>query len=489
MADKPRVIPSIKQKALSINLDPTIYGTFAEIGAGQEVARNFFTVGGASGTIAKSMSAYDMAFSDSIYGPEEDGRYVSESRLLKMLEREYKLMETRLKGEKYENCRFFAFANTLTTLNYARTNDPHGWIGLRFQLHKNAEPNDIILHVRPHDNNAILQQKVIGEIGVNLIYGCYYYSDDPETIVKSLQDQLSTNHIEIDMIRLSGPDYKDLDNRLLSLILVRKGFTNATIFGPNRNSLQPKDFLYKKEILMLRGRFRPVTLVNEDMLNSGLKQFEKESYINPSKIVVLSEMTLNSLDSGEEDQSRKDFVDRADILCTLGHHVMVSNYQEHHKLTEYLTQNCRVNHVGIVIGVLNLLNIYGLKGDVDKSKEVMAAFGQLFSNNVKMYAYPYQRDKNGEIITASNLKTTPKLELLHQYFLENNYIEDLSEYNEANLQIFSDDIIAQIKAGESDWENKVPANVAELIKRNCLFNYPCEYIPPSKDFSVKEVQK
>lgn len=485
MPDKPREVLTIKQKALSINLDPTIYGTIAEIGAGQEVARHFFRVGGASGTIAKSMSAYDMAFSDSIYGTEEDGRYVSESRVIKMLDREYRLLETRLKGEKYENSRFFAFANTITTLNYSRTNDPHGWIGLRFQLHKNSEPNDIILHVRPHDNNTILQQQVIGEIGVNLIYGCYNYSDDPETIVKSLQDHLSTSHIEIDMIRVNGPDYKDLDNRLLSLILVRKGFTHATIFGPNKGSIQPKDFLYKKDVLVLRGRFRPVTLVNEDMLISGLEQFKNGPTVNKENLVVLSEMTLNSLDTGEEDQSRKDFVDRADILCTLGHHVMVSNYQEHHKLASYLTR-CRVNNIGIVIGVLNLLKIYGLMSDKDTSKEVMSAFGQLFSENVKMYAYPYQRYKNGEIITAENLKTSPLLELLHQHFLKNGFIEDLKDFNEDHLQIFSDEIIAQIKAGKDGWEDKVPPNVAELIKRNCLFNYPCEYIPEKKDFSVEK---
>jgi hypothetical protein len=485
MADKPRTVYSVKQKALSINLDPTIYGTFAEIGAGQEVARNFFRVGGSSGTIAKSMSAYDMAFSDSIYGPEPDGRYVSESRLVKMLEREYKLMETRLTGEKYENCRFFAFANTLTTLNFSRTNEPHGWIGLRFQLHKNSEPNDIILHVRPYDNNTMLQQNVIGELGVNLIYGSYNYSDDPETIVKSLLDNLSTNQIEIDMVRITGPDYKNVDNRLLSLILVRKGFTNATIFGPNKEMLQPKDFLYKKDILILRGRFRPVTLVNEDMLVNGLKEFKKEFDCCDDKLIVLSEMTLSNLDSGEEDQSRKDFVDRAEILCSLGHHVMVSNYQEHYKLANYLT-SCRAKNIGIVIGVLNLLKIYGLIKGTDNSKEVLNSFGQLFANNVKMYAYPYQHKENGEIITAKNLKTSPQMENLHRHFLVNGLIKDIEEFNETNLQIFSDDIIDQIKAGENGWESKVPANVAELVKRNCLFNYPCEYIPEKKDFSVKK---
>ncbi|MCB0510285.1 MAG: hypothetical protein KDC82_05945, partial [Bacteroidetes bacterium] len=293
MSDKREILP-INKKALTVNLEPSIYGTLAEIGAGQEVARNFFRVGAASGTIAKSMSAYDMAFSDNIYGVEEDGRYVSESRLLKMLDHEYELLTERLKGEKYDNCRFFAFANTVTTLNYARTNQPHGWVGMRFQLTPNGEPNDIILHVRVYDNNAILQQRVLGEIGVNLIYGAFYYSDDPETIVRSLQDNLSTNHLEVDMIRISGPAFANLDNRLLGMLLVKMGFTNATIFGPNKMMYQPKDFLYKKNVLVMRGRFRPVTLVNQDMLTNGIKSFTQDG-VPEEEITVLSEMTLNTL--------------------------------------------------------------------------------------------------------------------------------------------------------------------------------------------------
>ena len=248
MAEQREIVP-IKKKALTVNLDSAIYGTLAEIGAGQEVARNFFRVGAASGTIAKSMSAYDMAFSDNIYGEEADGRYVSESRLLKMLDHEYALLTERLVGEKFENSKFFAFANTVTTLNYTRTNQPHGWVGLRFQLAPNRPPNDIILHVRVYDNNAILQQRVLGEIGVNLIYGAFYHADNAETLVKSLQDNLSTHHLEVDMIRISGPDFEDVDNRLLGMLLVKMGFTNATIFGPKGMMYQAKDFLYKKNVL------------------------------------------------------------------------------------------------------------------------------------------------------------------------------------------------------------------------------------------------
>ncbi|MEJ6695422.1 MAG: hypothetical protein QNK51_06315 [Chitinophagales bacterium] len=479
---KNREILPIKKKALTINLDAAIYGTLAEIGAGQEVARNFFRVGAASGTIAKSMSAYDMAFSDNIYGEEEDGRYVSESRLMKMLDHEYSLLTERLVGEKSENSKFFAFANTVTTLNYERTNQPHGWVGLRFQTEPNGAPNDIIFHIRVHDNNAILQQRVLGEIGVNLIYGAYYHQDDAETLVKSLQDNLSTNHLEVDMIRISGPSFSDVDNRLLGMLLVKMGFTNATIFGPNRMMYQAKDFLYKKNIMVMRGRFRPMTLVNEDMLENGKKSFVQDG-VDENDFTVLSEMTLSNLYKGAEDQSRKDFLDRAEILCSLGHNVMVSNFHEHHKLVEYLSE-CKTKKIGIVIGVLNLLKIYGLSNNEDHSKKVLNSFGQLFAHDVTMYAYPYQRYKNGEIISAKNLKTYPEIEHLHQHFLSNGYIKDICEFDEDKLQIFSDEIIQQIKAGQNDWVDKVPEKVAFLIKKNCLFDYPCEWVPPSKDFSL-----
>tara|TARA_B110000483_G_scaffold26049_1_gene31057 strand:+ start:5532 stop:6980 length:1449 start_codon:yes stop_codon:yes gene_type:complete len=479
---KNREILPIKKKALTINLDAAIYGTLAEIGAGQEVARNFFRVGAASGTIAKSMSAYDMEFSDNIYGEEEDGRYVSESRLMKMLDHEYSLLTERLVGEKSENSKFFAFANTVTTLNYERTNQPHGWVGLRFQTEPNGAPNDIIFHIRVHDNNAILQQRVLGEIGVNLIYGAYYHQDDAETLVKSLQDNLSTNHLEVDMIRISGPSFSDVDNRLLGMLLVKMGFTNATIFGPNRMMYQAKDFLYKKNIMVMRGRFRPMTLVNEDMLENGKKSFVQDG-VDENDFTVLSEMTLSNLYKGAEDQSRKDFLDRAEILCSLGHNVMVSNFHEHHKLVEYLSE-CKTKKIGIVIGVLNLLKIYGLSNNEDHSKKVLNSFGQLFAHDVTMYAYPYQRYKNGEIISAKNLKTYPEIEHLHQHFLSNGYIKDICEFDEDKLQIFSDEIIQQIKAGQDDWVDKVPEKVAFLIKKNCLFDYPCEWVPPSKDFSL-----
>jgi hypothetical protein len=295
-----------KQKALRINLDRRIYGSFAEIGAGQDVAANFFKSGGASGTIAKTISAYDMAFSDAIYGEEESGRYVVEARLTKMLTREYKLLNVRLTEMASERT-FFAFADTVSALNYQKNNDPHGWIGLRFQLQPNGAHNDVIIHVRMKDNDNVLQQQALGVIGVNLLFGCFYYHEQPEILLQSLMDDLSSDRIEIDMIRFSGPDFKDVDNRLMSLHLVKNGFTNAALFGPDGNVMQPSEAFYKKHIVAVRGRFRPVTNVSLDMIKKGLKQFESEADVDDDKVVLLAELTLKNLQGGGEQINERDF--------------------------------------------------------------------------------------------------------------------------------------------------------------------------------------
>src|SRR5690606_14043024 len=262
-----REILETKRKALKINLDPLIYGTFAEIGAGQEVARNFFTAGAASGTVAKTMSAYDMAFSNAIYGAEENGRYVSRSRLKKMLEHEYDLLTERLRGEKYEGKTFFAFADTVATLNYSKTNEAHGWIGLRFQLTPGGEYNDIIFHVRLLDSDSSIQQNVLGILGVNLVYAAYYYNHDVQLLVESLADNLSFGSVEIDMISLRGPAFKHTNDRLVNLYLIEKGFSSAAIFDPNGNVTQAKDLLYKKDIMILRTKYLQKSIPNFDLFN------------------------------------------------------------------------------------------------------------------------------------------------------------------------------------------------------------------------------
>ena len=463
---------SIKRKALKINLEPSVYGTFAEIGAGQEVVRAFFQVGGASGTVAKSMSAYDMAFSDSIYGEEESGRYVSESRVKKMLDHEYNLLEQRLIGEKYEHRRFFAFADTCATLNFLKNNDPHCWLGLRFQLVPRGPVNEVIVHIRLKEKDALLQQRTIGGIGVNLIYACYWYADNMDGFIESLMDNLTTDQVEIDMIRLKGDDFTSVDNRLLALMLVKKGFTSGTIFGPDKEVYQPKDILYKKNVLCLRGRFRPVTKVSEDMFHCGLESFKKQFPCEDSQLLAISELTINTLgsDAGFDD---KDFLDRTDILCNLGHTVMVSNCQKHDKLLAYL-RRCRPKNIGLVLGVMNLMDLLNEDKYEDPLGEILNYFGEIFQSNTKMFIYPYKPTVESDIITLQNFPISDSLKPLFDYLKSSGFMLDLDGYHKELLSIFSNDVIQQLKKGETGWEEYVPPLVADFIKANCLFDYPCE---------------
>lgn len=471
-----REILSIKRKALRINLDESIYGTFAEIGAGQEVVRNFFQVGGASGTVAKAMSAYDMTFSDAIYGTEGSGRYVSEQRLCKMLDHEFELLIQRLYDEKYSRKRFFVFANTCTTLNYQKTNDPHGWMGVRFQLQPHGEPNEVMIHVRLKGVDSLYQQRTIGGVGTNLLFACFWYFDQPDDFIDSLLDNLSTDQVEIDMIRVKGPGFKDVDNRLLALKLVRKKFTDGTIFGANKEVYQPKDILYKKDILCLRGRFRPVTKVNQDMMKCGLEYY-KTQVKDESNIIVLSEITLNNLtDDGQFEN--KDFLDRADILCKLGHTVMVSNCHKHDVLVNYLDR-CRPNSIGIILGILNIVELFNEKYYNNAAGELLHYFGEIFMRNTKMLVYPYQPDKDQPVIATNNLRVPDSLFQLFKHLRNNGFLVDLKGYDKSVLQIFSPRVIAMIKSGEPGWEEMVPESVADIVKEKCLFEYPCE-VPTAK---------
>jgi hypothetical protein len=466
-----REILSIKRKALRINLDEAIYGTFAEIGAGQEVVRNFFQVGGASGTVAKAMSAYDMTFSDAIYGGDSSGRYVSKARLRRMLDHEFALLEKRLTDEKYDKKKFFVFSNTCTTLNYYKTNDPHGWMGVRFQLRPDEEPNEVVIHARLKGTDSLYQQRVIGGVGTNLLFACYWYYDQMDDFIDSLLDNLSTDQVEIDMIRVKGPAFEKVDNRLLALKLVRKSFTDGTIFGADKEVYQPKDILYKKDILCLRGRFRPVTKVNEDMLKCGLDYFNTQVK-HPDNVIVLSEITLNNL-TGDSDFDNKDFLDRADILCSLGQPVMISNCHKHDMLVNYLDR-CKPQSIGIILGILNIVELFNEKYYHNAAGELLHYFGEIFMRNTKMLVYPYQPERGKPVITTENLRVPESLDFLFKHLKNNGFLVDLKGYDENVLQIFSPKVIQMIKAGEAGWEEMVPDTVADIIKENCLFDYPCE---------------
>ena len=456
------------QKALQINLDPAKYGTFAEIGAGQEVARWFFRVGGAAGTIAKSMSAYDMVVSDAIYGPAE--RYVSRARLQTMLEYEFKLQWDRLSAKRGDTTKFFVFADTVAARGYRTRDDCHGWMGIRFQTEPRAEPSQIIIHVRMLDTENLQQQEALGIMGVNLVHGAMYHFHDPVTLIKSLLDNLTIQRVEVDMIKFSGAAFGHLDNRLMSLLLVEYGLANSAMFTADGEVVQAAEVLYKKPILVERGSFRPVTRTTIDMLNCAQAQFVQEPGVQGAPVVVLMEMTMRNLTT-EAGIDHKDFLDRVDILCRLGKSVLISNYGEYYRLAQYLFRYTK-EMIGIVMGVPTLRELFDEKYYADLEGGILESFGRLFKNALKLYVYPYQDPTSGAIITANNLRVAPHLQHLYAYLLENHSIQAIKDYNEICLPIFSRDVLAMIKSGDSGWEIMVPPQVAAIIKERKLLGYP-----------------
>jgi hypothetical protein len=464
-----RIVLSTGQKALKINLNENIYGTFAEIGAGQEVVRHFFRAGGASGTVAKTMSAYDKDFSDAIYGREIDGRYVTEARLRKMIEHEYNLIEQRLSRDKFPNKCYFAFSNTVATINFTKKFKGHGWMGIRFQLAPDQEPNDVIFHIRMKEEEAHLQQETIGVMGVNLIYGCFHIRNKPEELLRSLYDNIAHYKVEIDMVHFEGPEFKNVDNRLMSLQLIKNGMTDAVIFGPEGKNILPAALLYKKNILALRGSFRPATKVNIDMIKKGYGYFVDERKVDHENLVVLFEITLNNLKAeGEIDE--QDFLDRAEILCSLGQTVLISNHQQYYKLVEYFTRYTD-ERMGLIMGVTNLKELFAEKYYRELKGGILEAFGILYSSDLKLYVYPSQPTEDAALETSQSVKIHPRLQPLFDYLMFNKRIIDIENYDPEILQIFSRDVLRKIRKGEEDWDKALPAYVDNIIRDKQLFGY------------------
>ncbi|QBQ39771.1 nicotinamide mononucleotide adenylyltransferase [Sphingobacterium psychroaquaticum] len=429
-----REIFETKRKALKINLNPDIYGTFAEIGAGQEVARNFFEAGAASGTIAKSISAYDMAFSDAIYGEEESGRYVSRTRLTKMLEHEFNLLTERLHTEKYDSKKFFAFADTVTTLNFTKTNEPHGWIGIRFQHEVDGPINEIVIHVRLLDSDSRLQSKVLGILGVNLIFAAYYYAENPQVMIESLVDNLSVGSVEIDLVKVSGPVFESANERLLNLYLIAKGFAKAAIFRPDGKAAQIKDYLYKKNIIILRTKYRQKSNPNFDLFNLAVDQFRKNTGALPENTVVLIEVLMGNILDEEQpitDDDLNYFAQRAEYLCSTGNNIMVSNFRRNNHLAEFI-KSFKPQHIGIATNVSNLKNIFN-SDNYNKEQytnELLSYISGMFSKDVKLYAYPYLDRKTNTIITTKNMPVSDEAQHLFDFLIQNSYIVDIENYDE-----------------------------------------------------------
>lgn len=465
--------PSLKQKALRINLNDHIYGTFAEIGAGQETVRQFFRAGGGSGTIAKAMSAYDKDFSDSIYGYEKDGRYVTEARLNRMLDHEVNLIEDRISREKHPDKIFFTYANTVATIDFAKRYKGHGWVGIRYQIEPYQDYNDIILHLRFKENDARLQQETLGILGTNLIYGAFYKYNEPKKLLRYLYDHLDQDQLEIDTINFSGPLFENVDNRLISLQLVKNGMTDAVMFAPDGNNILPARVLYKKNILALRGSFRPVTKVNMDMYERSFEMFKKENRVNPDKIEVIFEITLSNLRAeGEIDE--QDFMDRAKLLCSQGQTVLISNFKEYYKLVEYFSQYSK-NRMGLAMGVNNLVEIFDEKYYRHLSGGILEAFGKLFFKDLRVYLYPMQNE-DGSITNSENLKVHPRMKELYKFFKYNGKVVDITNFNPNYLNIFSRTVLKMIANGTEGWQDLLPKNVSEIIKKHSLFGCETEEI-------------
>lgn len=475
------------QKALQVNLDAKKYGTFAEIGAGQEVARWFFHVGGASGTVAKTISAYDMAVSDAIYGTAN--RYVSRQRLQAMLDYEFDLLLQRLNKTRGDKCTFFAFADTVTTRSFSHQQEGHGWLGVKFQIEPRDEPSSIIIHVRMMEVDNVRQQEAVGIAGVNLIHGAFYLHETPEKLIASLMNNLTRKRLEVDMIKFSGPCFAELDNRLMSLQLVQQHLSDAAMFTTDGEVVIPGEVLYKKAVLVERGSFRPITKTTLDILERAREQFLQEPQMKGEDPVILLEMTLHSV-LEDSTLAHKDFLDRVDLLSTLGKTVLISNFGRYYRLVEYLSRYTQKMQ-GIALGIPSLRGIFDEKFYADLAGGLLESLGRLFKSSTKLYVYPFRdpmpgkiadiapnqteiwirEAATGQIVTTENLQVAPHLRHLYAHLIENNYINSIENYNPDYLSLFPPFVLSKMQSGDASWENDVPPEIVELIKRGKMFGW------------------
>src|SRR5690349_14821277 len=454
------------EKALRINLDAARYGTFAEVGAGQEVARRFFRVGGAAGTVAKTMSAYDMTFSDAIYGPAN--RYVSRLRLQKMLDHEYDLLIERLDRKFGVEKTFFVFADTVAARSFKERNESHGWLGVQFQSEPRGQPSQIIIHVRLLDEANVDQQEALGVIGVNLLHGAFYCRQ-PERLISSLQENLAPGRIGVDMIKFSGPRFQSVDNRLMSLQLVSQGLTDAVMFKADGETVQPAEVFYKKAILVERGSFRPVTYATNDMLDGARRVFLTHCECSQDEVVVLMEMTLENL-LADGQVNHADFLARVDVLRALGRNVLISKFGEYYRLAGYLFRYTN-RAIGLVMGVPSLREILNEKYYTKLEGGILEALGRMFKGRLKLYVYPMIDEANGKVVTATQVKVAPNLRSLFRYLIDNQYVQEITDYHREYLRIHPSDVLAKLQSGDSTWEQMVPPEVAHLIKKCDFFGY------------------
>ena len=466
-----REIPSTYDKALRINLDEEKYGTFAEIGAGQEVANWFFRASATAGTMAKTISAYDMTMSDAIYGKAK--RYVSRDRINTMLEYEYDLLVERLSEKRGASSTFFSFANTVRARGYQDTGECHGWLGIRLQLKPGEDPCQILIHVRLLDQENLDQMEALGIIGVNLIYAAFYHRDRLSLFVESLMDGLTNDRVEVDMLKFSGDGFKMIDNRLCHLQLVASGLTAAAMFLPDGEVVQPAEALYKKPIILLRGSFNPVTNLHLDMLSQTRGEFNKLlSTDQQDKTIELCEISMNNLlrKGGEEvgvgEIDHLAFLDRADALQALGKTVLVSRCPEFHRIASYLSRYT-TSPIGIVLSIGLLNELFKEKWSEGLAGGILESFGRLFKHGLSLYVYPWGNRKSGEIITADNFKAPENLDHLYKHFHKNGMIHSIPCGDKGLLKFTGRDIQRMIAAGDETWKTLVP----EQAHRTAIYQH------------------
>ena len=460
---------STLEKALRINLDENKYGTIVEIGAGQEVARQFFKTGGAAGTIAKTMSAYDMKFSDAIYGVQEDGRYVSKSRVEAMLKKEFDLIIERVGKLRSKISRYFSYAATVAAKSFKGNNECHAWCGIRVQTYPRAEPSDIILHVRMRDDTAEQQHQALGVFGVNLIYASYYYFEDAKTFINSLTDNLEMDRIEIDSIEFYGPYFEEIDNRAINLHLIRSWKTRAVMFRPDGSVVIPGDMLYKRNVLTIRGSFRPVTRLNVDMIEQGLKTFTELEGVSLDNSVALAEISLNDMQGNDLMVSEADLIARVRLLNTLGYSVMISDHTRYFSLRAYFRQFTKLQ-IGIVVGISNIRQIFDENSYRGVEGGILEGFGKLFPDHTRLLVYP-EIDQAGEYVDYGSVTVPANLRFLYQHLLENHFIFGIECSDHSLFKVFSRNVLKQLPSGRGQWEQDLPPGVAEEIIANDFFGY------------------
>jgi len=458
---------STKEKSIRINIDSKYYGTVAEIGGGQETARHLFQAGAASNTIAKSISAYDKSFSDHFYNQGAHSRYVAEDRLRKMVDYEYDEL-IKLLGNKNPK-KFFAFANTVETLNFAKTNAGNGWVGIAVEGTDRYHPNKMFIHVKLHENDTLLQQYTLGTLGINLIYGSLFHWEDPRTVLLSLLDNLDILRVEVDYVYVEGPDMKWVDNRLLNLMLVSNDMTPAIMFDQSGKVQQPGDMLYKKNVLVLRGYFRPINNLGMEFIEDSLANFKRDEDYLPDNTIAFCEISLKYLMQNEK-VDEKDFLHRVDLLNMMGQSVMISKFYRYFQLVKYFDQ-FKLIKLRLIVGLPTFDKILDASNYTDLRGGLLEAIAALFHNNVKIYLYPYIDTHTGEVIYPEDSHFSNENKYLWQFLNSTKKILILKSIPPSSLEIKSEHITELIANGDDSFRNFVPDLVFNHIKEKKLFGY------------------